>query len=69
MALGEPARVEGYRLAGAAVHTADTADAARAAWRDLPDGIALVVLTDSAARALGTAAFAPDAPLTVVIPS
>ncbi|HUX71310.1 MAG TPA: hypothetical protein VMV41_12410 [Cellulomonadaceae bacterium] len=69
VALGEPALVEGYRLVGAVVRTAETAAAVCEAWRDLPDGTALVVLTSSAARALGTRAFAPDAPLTVVIPS
>ncbi len=69
VALGEPALVEGYRLVGAAVRAADSADAVRQAWRDLPDGTVLVVLTDRAARALGTRAFAPDAPLTAVIPS
>jgi vacuolar-type H+-ATPase subunit F/Vma7 len=69
VALGEPALVEGYRLVGAVVHAADTADLVREAWRDLPDGTVLVVLTDGAARALGTRACAPDAPLTAVIPS
>jgi vacuolar-type H+-ATPase subunit F/Vma7 len=69
VALGEPARVEGYRLAGAVVRAADTPASVREAWCDLPDGTVLVVLTSRAASALGTRALAPDAPLTVVMPS
>ncbi|MCB0930801.1 MAG: hypothetical protein KDB71_02740 [Mycobacterium sp.] len=50
--IGEPARVGGYALAGAIVMTAEGADEARRAWRDLPASTSLVILTDSTAQAL-----------------
>lgn len=51
-ALGEQLRVQGFGLAGALVVAADTPEAARVAWRDLPADVALVILTSSAAQAL-----------------
>ncbi|MFE4050178.1 hypothetical protein [Streptomyces sp. YIM B13518] len=70
-ALGERARVAGLALAGAVVLVADDPDAVRRAWRSLPDGIDLVILTPAAARALesGPATGGARRPLTAVMPS
>ncbi|MFF5157670.1 hypothetical protein ACFY3N_15680 [Streptomyces sp. NPDC000348] len=70
-ALGERARVAGLALAGAVVLVADDPDAVRRAWRSLPDGIDLVILTPAAARALesGSADGGARRPLTAVMPS
>jgi vacuolar-type H+-ATPase subunit F/Vma7 len=51
VALGESARVEGYALAGVTVLPTDDVGA-QAAWRTLPDGTGLVLLTAAAAAAL-----------------
>ncbi|MEV5312455.1 hypothetical protein [Streptomyces sp. NPDC052610] len=69
-ALGERTRVAGLALAGAVVLVADDAEAVRRAWRDLPDGIDLVILTPAAADALGPdpAAHGVRRPLTAVMP-
>ncbi|KOT42777.1 hypothetical protein ADK41_07705 [Streptomyces caelestis] len=58
-------------LAGAVVLVADDPDAVRRAWRSLPDGIDLVILTPAAARALesGPATGGALRPLTAVMPS
>jgi hypothetical protein len=67
--LGEELRVQGFGLAGALVAAADSADAARAAWLDLPADVLLVILTPAAARALpAERADAPPYRLTVVMP-
>ncbi|MFH9860418.1 hypothetical protein [Streptomyces sp. NPDC017202] len=52
-ALGERSRVAGLALAGALVLAADDPEAVRRAWRSLPDGVDLVILTPAAAEALG----------------
>ncbi len=52
VALGEPDRVMGYALAGAAVIEAAGAESVRAAWDDLPADTALVILTSAAHAAL-----------------
>ncbi|WP_406411458.1 hypothetical protein [Streptomyces sp. NBC_01614] len=69
-ALGERARVVGLALAGAVVLLADDPDAARRAWRSLPDGIDLVILTPAAAEALESDVAAPGSrrPLIAVMP-
>jgi vacuolar-type H+-ATPase subunit F/Vma7 len=69
-ALGERARVAGLALAGAVVLIADDPDAVRRAWRTLPDGIDLVILTSAAAEALNSdsAAHGGRRPLTAVMP-
>ncbi|MEU8849552.1 hypothetical protein AB0C70_25645 [Streptomyces sp. NPDC048564] len=69
-ALGERARVVGLALAGAVVLLADDPDAVRRAWRSLPDGIDLVILTPAAAEALESDVAAPGArrPLIAVMP-
>lgn len=64
--IGEDARVQGFRLAGAIVCPADSREAVRAAWAGLSDEVAVVVLTAAASTALA------DTPtgrrLTVVMP-
>ncbi len=47
--IGSTLAVEGYALAGAIVHAADSAAEATAAWEALPPDTALVIMTDSAA--------------------
>lgn len=51
--IGEEALVRGFGLAGAVVLPAGDGDEARAAWRRLPDGTAVVILTAMAATAIG----------------
>ena len=65
--LGEQVAVQGYALAGAVVLPAEDADAVRVAWDQLPDDVAVVVLTPAAARVLEQATTALR-PLTVVMP-
>jgi vacuolar-type H+-ATPase subunit F/Vma7 len=67
-AIGALPHVGGFALAGALVYPADTAEEARAAWDALPDAVAVVVLTESAAEALGTELAASQRRLTVVMP-
>jgi vacuolar-type H+-ATPase subunit F/Vma7 len=64
--IGEPARVQGFALAGAEVCPATEPDDVRAAWAGLATDVAVVVLTPAAADALsGT----PEGDrLTVVMP-
>jgi vacuolar-type H+-ATPase subunit F/Vma7 len=64
--LGERALVEGFGLIGATVLATDDPETA---WRQLPADVELVVLTPSAARVLRDLLDAPDAPLSVVLPS
>lgn len=64
-AIGEEVLVAGLGLAGVQVLPAEQPEAVRAAWRQLPDGVALVVLTPAAAAALGE--LPPDR-LVVVLP-
>jgi vacuolar-type H+-ATPase subunit F/Vma7 len=68
-ALGEEALLEGFRLAGAIVHAAETDDEVRRAWDALPDNAAVVILTPRAAGALGGVLAEPHSPMTVVLPS
>lgn len=51
--IGEAARTEGFALAGALVLTAEDAGQAQSAWRSLPAGTAVCVLTVQAAAWLG----------------
>ena len=67
-AIGAGTDVNGFRLAGARVYPADTPEQARAAWGDLPETVAVVILSHAAAIAVGAARAAPGAPLTVVLP-
>lgn len=66
--LGEQVAVAGYALAGAVVLPAEDDAEVRAAWADLPEDVAVVVLTPHAAEVLGDAARDRLQPLTVVIP-
>jgi len=66
--IGEPARMQGFTLAGALVYPAENVAQALAAWHSLPADVAVAVLTPDAARALGEALTARTAPLTVVMP-
>jgi vacuolar-type H+-ATPase subunit F/Vma7 len=66
--LGEEVAVQGYALAGAVVLVVEDADATRQAWDALPDDVAVVILTRTAAQALGPARVAGPHPLTVVMP-
>ena len=65
--LGEEVSVQGFGLAGAVVLVAEDADAVRAAWESLADDVAVVILTQAAARVLGGTPTA-GLPLTVVMP-
>ncbi len=51
-AIGERERVRGFAFAGVHVAEAEDAQGARAAWRALPDDVALVILTPAARSAL-----------------
>lgn len=69
-AIGEAARVQGFALAGVAVHPAEDAAAAVAAWAALPDDVVAVLLTASAARALAeVVAATAGPPFPVVMPT
>lgn len=65
--LGEEVSVQGFGLAGAVVLVAEDADAVRAAWEGLADDVAVVILTQAAARTLGETPTGV-VPLTVVMP-
>ena len=67
--IGSGPELAGFALAGAEVRQAGTAEAARAAWRDLPGEVAVVVLGPAAAAALAAERVAAGAPLSVVVPS
>lgn len=67
--LGEQHRVQGFALAGALVLVAETPEAARAAWTDLPTDVTVVVLTAAAAAAVGPTAPGPGPPFAVVMPA
>ena len=66
--IGEPTRVGGFALAGAVVCPAETAEQSQQAWQALPVDVAVVVMTASAADAIGADRHRPGAPLTVVAP-
>lgn len=53
--IGEAVRTAGFALAGALVFPAEDAEQAHAAWRALPDDVAVLLLTDRAAAWLGDA--------------
>ena len=68
-ALGNPALLEGYRLAGAALYPAAGAADVRAVWAGLPDSVCVVLLTPDAAAELAAELADPASPLTAVLPS
>ncbi len=51
--IGEPLRIYGYGLAGALVCPACDQSDAVSAWRDLPDDVAVVIMTQRVAGWLG----------------
>jgi vacuolar-type H+-ATPase subunit F/Vma7 len=65
--LGEEVVVSGYALAGALVRAANDEKQVSSAWATMPPDVEFVILTAAAARALGGARSAPEAPMTVVI--
>jgi len=67
--VGELVRVQGFDLAGALVLAAEDAAGVRAAWGSLDAEVAVVVLTDRAAAALGDELERRRWPLAVVMPS
>jgi vacuolar-type H+-ATPase subunit F/Vma7 len=67
--IGASTRVEGYGLGGAAVLVAETEEEVRAAWNGLAADVAVVILTQEAARVLGPRDDGSEAPLSVVLPS
>jgi vacuolar-type H+-ATPase subunit F/Vma7 len=69
VAIGERERVQGFSLAGVSVVAVEGADAVRAAWRELPARVELVILTAAAGAALGAEQLARDhVPLAAVMP-
>lgn len=67
-AIGAESRVRGYELAGVLVLVAEDPGEIRVLWRDLPEDVAIVILTPQAAGALGADALATARPLTAVLP-
>jgi len=66
--LGEEARVSGFALGGASVIYAEDPASVRAAWASLPADVAVVVLTERAAAALGGDVTGDGPVLSVVMP-
>lgn len=68
-ALGIEYRIQGFALAGAVTVAAETPDAVRSAWAALDPDVVLVILTPSAAAALGDLLDDPTSTrLTAVMP-
>ncbi|HET7339388.1 MAG TPA: V-type ATP synthase subunit F [Candidatus Dormibacteraeota bacterium] len=53
-AIGDRHRVQPLRIAGVEVHHATTDDEALTAWQELPADVAVLIVTDEAARALAS---------------
>ncbi|MER7467276.1 V-type ATP synthase subunit F [Streptomyces sp. NPDC097981] len=68
-AIGEQTRVAGLALAGVTVLVAEEPEAVRQAWQDLPQDVALVIVTPAAADTLGPALLESTRPLTAVMPA
>ena len=68
VAIGAESRVRGYELAGVLVLVAVDPQEVRALWHDLPEDVAIVILTKQSAEALGDEALATVSPLTAVLP-
>ena len=68
-AIGEPALLDGFRLAGVVVFTGSTDEEIRRAWTALPTNTAIVILTPRSAQALEPDLADPRSPMTVVLPS
>ncbi|WAP50825.1 hypothetical protein OL239_12595 [Arthrobacter sp. ATA002] len=61
-ALGEPALLLGFRLAGAVLYPATGPAQVRAAWSALPETVAVVILTPDAAAVLAAETADPASP-------
>lgn len=66
--IGDGLRTAGYGLAGAMICPVTESASAMQAWRDLPEDIAVVVLTAAAAGWLGGDLAARPGVLRVVLP-
>jgi vacuolar-type H+-ATPase subunit F/Vma7 len=67
--LGERALAQGYALVGANMLVAETAEDARAQWERLSPDVLVVILTPTAAAALGASRTSLIGPMTVVMPA
>lgn len=65
-AIGTASRVQGWALAGAIVHPAESAEDVRRAWTTLPRDVSVLVLTAESAAALDDVR---DGRLRVVMPA
>lgn len=68
-AIGEPALLDGFRLAGVVVYPGSTDEEIRSAWTALPANTAIVILTPRSAHALEPDLTDPRSPMTVLLPS
>lgn len=68
-AIGDQPLIAGFALAGARLYPASSAAEVEAAWQTVSRTAAVVILTRSAADAVGDERTAPQAPLTVVMPA
>lgn len=68
VALGEPAVLAGFRMAGVRVLAAEGPEAVRRVWEGLGHDVGLVIMTSRAAEAIGRAA-SMAGPLVAVLPS
>lgn len=68
VAIGDPAVLAGYVLAGVQLLPARSEQEARAAWEGIGEEVGLALLTPAAAEAVGTVPVDHRAPLTAVIP-
>ena len=66
--IGEEARIRGFALAGTLILAAEDAVGVRDAWRRLPAGVEVVILTAAADRALADRDHLAMAPLVAVMP-
>lgn len=66
--IGEPLRIYGYGLAGALLCPASDQAEATAAWHELPEDVAVAVLTSSAAEWLASEMAGRAGVLTVLLP-
>jgi hypothetical protein len=68
VAIGTRTEVAGLALVGVTVFVAEQSHEVVVAWDALPEGTALVLLGQAAARALGPARLEATEPLTAVLP-
>ncbi|HUZ51454.1 MAG TPA: hypothetical protein VMU94_02845 [Streptosporangiaceae bacterium] len=66
--IGEPLQIYGYGLAGAVLCAVSDQVQAALAWRDLPEDVAVAVLTPSAARWLASEIARRPGVLPVLLP-